>query len=297
MIRRKEVKGLFLLLVSITIFSGLSSAGCKKESAQTGQQGFPSSTTGQTTFTNPADAATKTFGSLSVASDNIITARASQSEMITGRMITGRAITARIITGRIITARSPKFINVIGNDNDDDEDDILNLFGRLKKSRLSKKQSEELEIRCEDVKPKCVEGKVEKADCNQSTNRLNFDIKVSDCKEVVDEQKGDYIISTGYAKGYLEISTKVSQNISDAKFIVAIEDGDSLVKEFIGNKETKRVKAKASKFRTEITGRFIEGEKDVDFRVVRKLSGEYSREDEIGNRKEAYSYIVNLPTV
>ena len=59
--------------------------------------------------------------------------------MITGRMITGRAITARIITGRIITARSPKFMNVSESDNDDD---ILNLFGRLKKSRLSKKQSE-----------------------------------------------------------------------------------------------------------------------------------------------------------
>jgi hypothetical protein len=210
--------------------------------------------------------------------------------MITGRMITGRAITARIITGRIITARSPKFINVIGNDKDDDEDDILNLFGRLKKSRLSKKQSEGSEISCEDVKPKCVEGKVEEAYCNQSTNRLNFDIKLSDCKEIVDEQKGEYIVSTGYAKGYLEISTKVSQGSSEAKFIVAIEDGDSLVKEFSGNKETKRVRAKASKFKTEITGRFIEGEKDVDFRVVTKISGAYSREDEIGNRKEAYSY-------
>jgi alpha-tubulin suppressor-like RCC1 family protein len=310
---RKKFGSLFFLVVGITVFFGLSSTGCKKKSAQTGQQGFPSSTTGQTgypststggtgfptatTFTNPDDAATKTFGSLSVASDNIITARASQSEMITGRMITGRmitgrAITARIITGRIITARSPKFINVIGNDNEDDEDDILNLFGRLKKSRLSKKQSEGSEISCEDVKPKCVEGKVEKADCNkdQSTNRLNFDIKLSDCKEIVDEQKGDYIVSTGYAKGYLEISTKVSQNISDAKFIFAIEDGDSLVKEFIGNKETKRVRAKSSKFRTEITGRFIEGEKDVDFGIMTKLSGSYSREDEIGKRKEAYSY-------
>jgi hypothetical protein len=298
MIRRKEVKGLFLLLVSITVFSWLSSVGCKKKSEKPGQAGFPSSTTGQATFTgsatftNPDDAATKTFGSLSVASDNIITARASQSEMITGRMITGRAITARIITGRIITARSPKFLNVSESDNDDNEDDILNLFGRLKKSRLSKKQSEGSEISCEDLKPKCVEGKVEKADCkkDQSTNRLNFDIKLSDCKEIVDEQKGDYIVSTGYAKGYLEISTKVSQGSSDAKFIVAIEDGDSLVKEFIGNKETKRVRAKASKFKTEITGRFIEGEKDVDFRVVTKISGSYSREDEIGNRKETYSY-------
>jgi hypothetical protein len=169
MIRRKEVKGLFFLLVSITVFLGLSSVGCKKKSEKpepTGQAGFPSSTTGQTTFTssatftNPNYAATKTFGSLSVASDNIITARASQSEMITCRMITGRAITARIITGRIITARSPKFINVIKSDNNDDGNDILNLFGRLKKSRLSKKQSEGSEISCEDLKPKCVEGKV-----------------------------------------------------------------------------------------------------------------------------------------
>jgi len=205
------------------------SAGCKKKSAQTGQSGFPTSTTGQTTFTSPDDAATKTFGSLSVASDNIITARASQSEMITGRMITGRmitgrVITARIITGRIITARSPKFVNVSESDNNNNEDDILNLFGRLKKGRLSEKQSEELEISCEDVKPKCVEGKVEKADCNkdQSTNRLNFDIKLSDCKEIVDEQKGEYIVSTGYARGYLEISTKVSQGSGEAKFIVAI---------------------------------------------------------------------------
>jgi hypothetical protein len=284
MIRRKEVKGLFFLLVSITVFFGLSSVGCKKKSEKP-------EPTGQATFTSPDDAATKTFGSLSVASD-IITARASQSEMITGRMITGRAITARIITGRIITARSPKFMNVIKSDNNDDGNDILDLFGRLKKSRLSEKQSEGSEISCEDLKPKCVDGKVEKADCNkdQSTNRLNFDIKVSECKEIVDEQKGDYIVSTGYAKGYLEISTKVSQGSGEVKFVFAIEDGDSLVKEFSGNKETKRVKAKSSKFRTEITGRFIEGEKDVDFGIGTKLSGSYSREDEIGNRKEAYSY-------
>ena len=47
MIRRKEVKGLFLLLVSITVFLGLSSVGCKKESAQTGLPGSQSSTGGQ----------------------------------------------------------------------------------------------------------------------------------------------------------------------------------------------------------------------------------------------------------
>ena len=46
--RRKEVKGLFFLLVSITVFFGLSSVGCKKESEKPGS----------TTFTNPADATT-----------------------------------------------------------------------------------------------------------------------------------------------------------------------------------------------------------------------------------------------
>ncbi len=41
------------------------------------------------------------------------------------------------------------------------------------------------------------------------------------------------------------------------KFIFFIEYGDSVVKEFVENKETKSVVAKSSKFRTEITGRFI----------------------------------------
>jgi hypothetical protein len=58
MIRRKEVKWLFFLLVSITVFFGLSSVGCKKESEKPGS-------TGLTTFTSPDDAANKTFGSLS----------------------------------------------------------------------------------------------------------------------------------------------------------------------------------------------------------------------------------------
>jgi hypothetical protein len=76
----------------------------------------------------------------------------------------------------------------------------------------------------------------------------------------------------------------------EARFIFAIEDGDSLVKEFRENKETKRVRVKASNFRTEITVRSIEGEKDVEGWIATKISGSYSREDEIGGRKEAYSY-------
>ena len=283
MIRRKEVKRLSFLLVSITVFFGLSSVGCKKESAQTGQQGFPSSTTGQTgfptatTFTSPDDAANKTFGSLSAGPVNGI---------ITGRMTGGNIITARIITGRIITARAPKLIN-----DDGDKIDILNLAGRLyEKTRLSKK--EEFEFTCEDLKPKCVEGNVEKAECkkDQSTNRLYFDISVKDCKEIIDKQKGDYIISTGYAKGYVESSTKFSQNSFNANIISFIEQGESLIREFRNNKETNRVKTKSSGYKIELAASSISGEKDIELKIGTKLSGSHSVNDEIGNKMEDYSF-------
>jgi hypothetical protein len=276
MVGRKKFGVLFFLLVGIAVFFGLSSVGCKKESAQTGQAGFPSSTTGQTTFTSPDDAATKTFGSLSAGPVNGI---------ITGRMTGGNIITARIITGRIITARAPKLIN------DGDKIDILNLAGRLyEKTRLSKK--EEFEFTCEDLKPKCVEGNVEKAECkkDQSTKRLYFDISVKDCKEIIDEQKGDYIISTGYAKGYVESSTKFSQNSFNANIISFIEQGESLIREFRNNKETNRVKTKSSGYKIELAGSSISGEKDIELKIGTKLSGSYSVNDEIGNKMEDYSF-------
>jgi DNA replication initiation complex subunit (GINS family) len=269
MIRRKEVKGLSILLVSITVFFGLSSVGCKKESEKSGS-------TGLTTFTSPDDAANKTFGSLSAGPVNGI---------ITGRMTGGNIITARIITGRIITARAPKLIN------DGDKIDILNLAGRLyEKTRLSKK--EEFEFTCEDLKPKCVEGNVEKAECkkDQSTKRLYFDISVKDCKEIIDEQKGDYIISTGYAKGYVESSTKFSQNSFNANIISFIEQGESLIREFRNNKETNRVKTKSSGYKIELAGSSISGEKDIELKIGTKLSGSYSVNDEIGNKMEDYSF-------
>jgi hypothetical protein len=269
MIRRKEVKGLFFLLVSITVFFGLSSVGCKKESEKAGS-------TGLATFTSPDDAANKTFGSLSAGPVNGI---------ITGRMTGGNIITARIITGRIITERAPKLIN------DGDKIDILNLAGRLyEKTRLSKK--EEFEFTCEDLKPKCVEGNVEKAECSidQSTNRLYFDISVKDCKEIIDEQKGDYIISTGYAKGYVESSTKFSQNSFNANIISFIEQGESLIREFRNNKETNRVKTKSSGYKIELNSGFTSGEKDIELKTGTKLSGSYSVNDEIGNKMEDYSF-------
>jgi len=287
----KKFGGLLFLLVSVAVIFGLSSAGCGKKSEKpepTGQTGYPGTSTGQTgfptatTFTSPSDAATKIFGSLSAGpANNIITARSFQ-----GEIITARAITARIITGRIITARSPKFFY------DDYENNLLS--GRLKVSSLSEKQSEGFVLSCEGIKAEeCAGGgKVERADCNidQSKGLLTFQIRLSDCKEIIDQSKGDYIVSTGYAKGYVEVSTKVSSNGFESSIIFAVEDGDLSVREFRGNKETKRVRTKYSGYKNEFIYGFISGDKDVEMKVASKLSGSYSREDEIGKRKEAYSY-------
>jgi hypothetical protein len=200
-------------------------------------------------------------------------------------MTGGNIITARIITERIFNTSAPKLIN------DGDKIDTLNLAGRLyEKTRLSKK--EEFEFTCEDLKPKCVEGNVEKAECkkDQSTNRLYFDISVKDCKEIIDEQKGDYIISTGYAKGYVESSTKFSQNSFNANIISFIEQEESLIREFRNNKETNRVKTKSSGYKIELNSGFTSGEKDIELKTGTKLSGSYSVNDEIGNKREDYSF-------
>jgi hypothetical protein len=199
-------------------------------------------------------------------------------------MTGGNIIMARI-TGRIINTSAPKLIN------DGDKIDTLNLAGRLyEKTRLSKK--EEFEFTCEDLKPKCVDGKVEKAECkkDQSTNRLYFDISVKDCKEIIDKQKGDYIISTGYVKGYVESSTKFSQNSFNANIISFIEQGESLIREFRNNKETNRVKTKSSGYKIELNSGFTSGEKDIELKTGTKLSGSYSVNDEIGNKREDYSF-------
>jgi hypothetical protein len=287
----KKFRGFLFLLVSVAVIFGLLSTRCGTKSEKfgpTGQTGFPNTSTGQTgfptatTFTSPSDAATKIFGSLSAEpANNIITARSFQ-----GEIITGRAITARIITGRIITARSPKFFY------DDYENNLLS--GRLKVSSLSEKQSEGFALSCEGIESgECAGGgKVERADCNidQSKGLLTFQIRLSDCKEIIDQSKGDYIVSTGYAKGYIKVSTKTSSNGFESSIIFAIEDGDLLVREFRVNKESKRVRTKYSGYKNEFIYGFISVDKDVDLRVVSKLSGSYSREDEIGRRKEAYSY-------
>jgi uncharacterized delta-60 repeat protein len=306
----KKFRGFLFLLVSVAVIFGLLSTRCGTKSEKsgptvqtgypgtstgqtgfpgtsTGQTGFPGTSTGQTgfpaatTFTGPSDAATKIFGSLSAGpANNIITARSFQGEKITGRVIT-----ARIITGRVAPV-VPKFLY------DDYENNLLS--GRLKGSSLSEKQSEGFELSCEGIKPgECTGGgKIEGADCNidQSKGLLIFQIRLSDCKEIIDQSKGDYIVSTGYAKGYIKVSAKTSSNGFESSIIFAIEDGDLLVREFRGNKESRRVRTKYSGYKNEFIYGFISVDKDVEMKYGTKLSGSYSREDEIGKRKEAYSY-------
>jgi hypothetical protein len=77
-----------------------------------------------TKFLNIDDAASKTFGNF---------AAGPVSNILTGRITQGSIITARIISGQIITARAPKLISY-----HHEENDILNLFSRLKTTGLSK---------------------------------------------------------------------------------------------------------------------------------------------------------------
>ena len=123
-----------------------------------------------TKFLNMDDAASKTFGNF---------AAGPVSNILTSLITTGITITARIISGQIITARTQKLIPY-----HHEENDILNLFSRLKTTGVSKKQSEEFSLSCEDLKPQCIEGKIDSQVCSidQAKGRFTFDIKVSDCK-------------------------------------------------------------------------------------------------------------------
>ena len=267
--------GLFLL--------GFPLQSCQKKSEGKGTTG----TGNETNFANPDDAITEISGSLSVSPANsIITGSISTEGMITGRMITGRIITGRMMAPQLKL-------------NHENEIDILNIFVRenKNKNRFSKKQTgveeEEFELSCDDIKPQCVEGKVEKQDCNvdQSKTRLNFDIELKDCKEMIDEEKGDFIVSTGHTRGYVEVSTSVlSSGSGEINFIFYIDEDDSLVKEFRDNKEVKRVKMKASKYKDQLTYVQKGDNKELELKIILKVSGSYSTEDQIGNRKEEYSY-------
>ncbi|MFZ8802217.1 MAG: hypothetical protein ACO2PO_04390, partial [Candidatus Calescibacterium sp.] len=174
--------GFALILVFFVIFGLYSLVGCSKKQNQASEKSGGEKKLEEigTKFESPSDAAGKTFGSFSAGAveSNIITARIITARVIEGGPIAGQAIeagpiTARIITARIITARAPKFGDL--------KDDILGLVANQK--RISEKQNlGELEISCEDIKPRCLDGKAEKSDCSieqiSSGKRLNFDIKV-----------------------------------------------------------------------------------------------------------------------
>jgi len=282
--------GFALILVFSVILSLYSLVGCSKKQNQVSEKSGGEKKMDEigTKFESLSDAAGKTFGSFSAGAveSNIITARIITARVIEGGPITGRAIeagpiTARIITARIITARAPKF-DVL-------KDEDLNFVANQK--RISEKQnSGELEISCEDIKPRCLDGKAEKSDCSieqiGSGKRLNFDIKVSDCKE--DAGGGNFIVSTGYAKGYLEFSTKASEKDFEQKFVFSIQDGESTIRELKGDTEVRRVKIKAAEYKNEFT---ISRILDVGvIRVVVGVSGLYSKEDLLTKRKEEYLY-------
>jgi alpha-tubulin suppressor-like RCC1 family protein len=282
--------GFALILTLFVIFGLYSLVGCSKKQNQGNEKSGGEKKLEEigTKFESPSDAAGKTFGSFSagavesnIITARIITARVIEEGPITGRAIEAGPITARIITARIITARAPKF----GALNDED----LNFVANQK--RISEKQNlGELEISCEDIKPRCLDGKAEKTDCSieqiSSGKRLNFDIKVSDCKE--DAGGGNFIVSTGYAKGYLEFSTKVSEKDFEQKFVFSIQEGESTMRELKGDTEVRRVKIKAVEYKNEFT---ISRISDVGvIRVVVGVSGLYSKEDLLTKRKEEYLY-------
>ncbi len=114
MIRRKEVKGLFLLLVSITVFFGLSSVGCKKESEKPGS----------TTFTNPADATTnstfaKTIGGSSDDGAYSIIQNSDGGYVIAGRTRSFGAGYSDIYVVKLDSSGNVQWTKTIGGSSDD----------------------------------------------------------------------------------------------------------------------------------------------------------------------------------
>ncbi len=285
-------KGRWIITFSVALvifisFFVLVVGGCNNKKAE--EKGIETEI--QTTnFKGVDDAAKRVFGSLSVSPI---------SSILTGRIITGRITTGQIITGRMMAGRifSPG-LNA--------EDDAVNIFGRLN-NRLSKKQSDGFGglLSCEDIKPECVEGEIEKLECKitptNSGGRVDFEIKLSNCKEIIDEEH--FVVSTGYAKGYVEILTKPSSGGLLEVNIITYTDAESLIRDFSGGEEKSRVRTKAKGYKTEfsfgmillgqastLTPKDISGGADEEMKVSLKVSGEYSVEDEIGKKKEEYLY-------
>jgi uncharacterized delta-60 repeat protein len=118
--RRKEVKGLFFLLVSITVFFGLSSVGCKKESEKPGS----------TTFTNPADATTnstfaKTIGGSSEDIDFSITQSSDGGYVVAGRTTSFGAGSFDFYVVKLDSAGNVEWTKTIGGSDWDEAYSII----------------------------------------------------------------------------------------------------------------------------------------------------------------------------
>jgi hypothetical protein len=159
--------------------------------------------------------------------------------------------------------------------------------------------------------PRCVEGKVERFNCqsgNQSESNdgqetlkfwLTLDVAVSNCKEEFDE--GDYIITNGYFKAKIEFSatrqigSKQGENptqpeIRKYKFKTEV-DGDLTTSESYGTMHSK-IRIKPSQFKIEGDAEtFTDLEKSTEDTISTWLiSGKLLAEDLIANKKEEYSF-------
>jgi alpha-tubulin suppressor-like RCC1 family protein len=274
MIGGKKFRGL-LFLVGIMVFFGLSSTGCGKKSSQTGKTG--GETIGGTTFTSPEDAAKKVFGNLS----------GGPAGMITGRMITGRMSGMR--------GSAPRFS--IGGA----VDSILSLLLDIRSNRIFERQNEDIDLShaflpsCDDIKEglQCTGGGSSDVKCSvegSTTKRLNFDIKLSDCKVY---EGGVSTVSTGSIKGYMELAGNIPSGISvrdttgGLKIIYFIESQDLTVSEIRGGREVWKLRTVARNYMTEFS---ISGDTSGIMRLGIKLSGSYSNEDILNKRRDEYLF-------
>jgi len=159
--------------------------------------------------------------------------------------------------------------------------------------------------------PRCVEGKVERFNCqsgHQSESKdgqetlkfwLTLDVAVSNCKEEFDE--GDYIITNGYFKAKIEFSatrqigakqgeTKTQPEIRKYKFKTEI-DGDLTTSESHGTMHSK-IRIRPSKFKIEgDVETFTDLEKSTEYTISTwVVSGKLLAEDLIANKREEYSF-------
>jgi viroplasmin and RNaseH domain-containing protein len=159
--------------------------------------------------------------------------------------------------------------------------------------------------------PRCVEGKVERFNCqsgHQSESKdgqetlkfwLTLDVAVSNCKEEFDE--GDYVITNGYFKAKIEFSatrqirskqgeTPTQPEIRKYKFKTEI-DGDLTTSESHGTMHSK-IRIRPSQFKIEGDAEtFTNLEKSTEKTISTWLiSGKLLAEDLIANKREEYSF-------